>query len=421
MTEDDSPAAVRTGVPDAGTTVEPPAAAGGTGVAVMRREPWVQMKYYSFHPCIFPAMIREVSRDIPAGSLVNVYDREGRPFGTGIFNARARVPLRVFHHGTEPAGEEELDRLLDEAVRLREACGVASQGNAYRVVHSDGDGLSGLVIDRFDDVLSVEVNNLGLLRRVGRWLPRVHTALGTRRVVGELDARLAKMEGMDPRSLKSDEVRTVRIQEHGIRYEVDFTTGHKTGFFCDQRENRLRLSRLTAGKRVADLCCYTGGFALAARVLGRAEDVTGVDLDEAAVAQARRNANLNQVRVSWVHCDAFSWARQMQRNGEKWDVMVVDPPKLILSRDEAEDGYRRYEDLNRLAVSLVQRGGWFVTCSCSGLLSAQDFEEMVCRAAHKQARRIQILDRTGAGPDHPVMSNCPEGRYLKVIWARVIN
>jgi 23S rRNA (cytosine1962-C5)-methyltransferase len=211
-----------------------------------------------------------------------------------------------------------------------------------------------------------------------------------------------------------------KIREHGVRYEVDFVEGHKTGFFCDQRDNRRRLAALVAGKRVLDLCCYSGGFSVSAALAGAAE-VTGVDLDEAAVAMARRNANLNQARVSWVHCDAFSYARQMRDNGKRWDVVILDPPKLVHGRDDesATEGRRRYEDLNGLGMMITEPGGLLVTCSCSGMLPAEEFEDIVCRMALRTRRRLQILDRTGAGGDHPVMSNSPEGRYLKLIWARV--
>jgi len=159
-------------------------------------------------------------------------------------------------------------------------------------------------------------------------------------------------------------------------------------------------------------------------VLGGAADATGVDLDETAVAQARRNQNLNQVppsQLRWVHADAFAYARQMQQNGERWDAVVVDPPKFVLTREGEGnwEGRRKYEDLNSLAISLVKPGGWFVTCSCSGLVTAEEFETHVIKAAHRLNRRLQFVAQTGAGPDHPVMSNCLESRYLKVLWARV--
>jgi 23S rRNA (cytosine1962-C5)-methyltransferase len=384
------------------------------------RSPWVRLKYLSYSTQLYPAMIAEASSDAAPGSLVTVYDRQGRVFGTGLYHPRARVPLRMFRHGEEPFTEEDFLVLLDRAVELRlELLHLPEVTDAFRVVHSDGDGLSGLVVDRFADVLSVEVQSLGVWQRLPRWLAHLHRRLGTRREVIEVTDLAARVEGV-PRQAPDAAVRPVKIREHGVVYEVDFAEGHKTGFFCDQRENRLRLARLVQpGQSVLDLCCYTGGFALAAAVLGKAGDVTGVDLDEKAVARARRNAHLNQVRVQWVHCDAFSYARQMQRNGRQWDVVVLDPPKFVASREEMQEGLKRYEDLNRLAAALVRPGGLLVTCSCSGLVSEEMFEKVVIRAVHKHSRRLQVLERSGAGPDHPVWSACPEGRYLKVLWCRV--
>jgi 23S rRNA (cytosine1962-C5)-methyltransferase len=383
-------------------------------------KPWVQMKYYSFHPCIYKSMLGSASPDARAGDLVAVFDKEGQPFGTGLYNPKARVPLRIVDHGEKPVGEEIFLSRIEQAIDLRlNLLGLPQVSDSFRVIHSDGDRLSGLVVDKFGDVLSIEVHSLGIFQRLPRWLPTLHQRLGTGRLVLEVDDKIARMEGIMRRALPSDSVRTVRIREHGIRYEVNFEQGHKTGFFCDQRENRRRLTAWTADRSVLDLCCYTGGFSLTAAVAGKAAEVTGVDLDENAIAQAKRNANLNQCRIEWVHCDAFSYARQVQQNGRTWDVVVLDPPKLVLSREDEDDGARKYEDLNRLALRLVKPGGILVTCSCSGLVSAGDFERLVMRAAHKERKRLQFLDRTGPGADHPVMSNCLEGHYLKVLWGRV--
>lgn len=380
--------------------------------------PWVQLKYFSFNPCIYPAMIRAASPDAKAGDLVTVYDKTGARFGAGLYNPKARVPLRVVYHGEEAIGEGYFDMLLDRAVDLRlNLLRLPDATDAFRVVNSDGDSLSGLVVDKFADVLSVEAHSLGVHQRLGGWLKRLHARLGTKREVIEVDDRAASFERIRHQAAASP-VRTVRIQENGIKFEVDFATGHKTGFFCDQRDNRRRLRPLAKDRRVLDLCCYTGGFALNAALHG-AKDVTGVDLDEKALALAKRNANINQARVSWVHCDAFAYARQMQKNNERWDVVILDPPKLVEHRDEIAQDRRKYEDLNSLAISLVASGGVLVTCSCSGLLALEEFEYNVMRAAHRLNRRLQFLDRTEAAPDHPVMSNAPEGRYLKVIWARV--
>lgn len=386
------------------------------------QRPWVQMKYRSFHPNLFPRMVGAASADAGAGDLVNVYDEGGQLFGRAFYNPKAKVPLRVLHHGADEFGEEELDEAIRRAVELRtKTLKLAAEHEAYRVVHSDGDGIGGLVVDRYADVLSIEATSLGVWRRLRRWLPKLHGLLGTKAHVIEVDPDIARIEGMrwaDVPEADDPAPKSARIREHGIRYQVNFEAGHKTGFFCDQRDNRLRFGKLARG-RVLDLCCYTGGFSLAARLIGRCDDITGVDLDEKAIDQARANANLNQTRLNWIHADAFTWVRQAHKNGERWDSIVLDPPKLVFSRDESDEGRKKYNDLNVLALQLVRPGGLFVTCSCSGLLSAEEFESIVIKAAHRYNRKLQILDRTGAGPDHPMMSNCPESRYLKVLWAVV--
>lgn len=396
-----------------------------------RRTPWVELKTYTNHPAVYPAMIRGASPDAQPGALVTVYDKEGREFAAGLWNPKARVPLRVLHHSPEPFDEAALLGHLDRAVDLRLevlrlGAGAVSDSeagastDAFRVIHSDSDALSGLIVDRFADVLSVSVHSLGVFQRLPQWIPHLHRRLGTTRAVIEVDDHIARLEGIAVRKYPGDPVRSVKIREHGLRYEVDFGEGHKTGFFCDQRDNRRRLAAYTRGRRVLDLCCYTGGFSISAKVSGEAAEVTGIDLDEKAIEQAKRNANLNQARIGFVHCDAFTWARQMQKNGERWDVVVLDPPKLVFDREDTDGGYRKYEDLNIIGLSLVKPGGIFVTCSCSGMVDEERFERVVIKAAHRQARRLQFLEVTGAAPDHPVMSNCPESRYLKVFWTRVV-
>ena len=401
----------------------------GKGDQAQRSKPWAQLKFVTFQPHIFPRMLGGVSPDAKAGDLVTVYDKLGQRLGAGLYNPRAKIPLRVVCHSAEPVGEDYFEAAIRRAVMLRrDWLKLDEQTDAWRAVNSDGDGLSGLTIDRYDDVLFCDVTSLGISQRLPKWLPLLHELCGTKHTHLYVDHDLGSLEGIKP-SLMKDVTATapakVRIREHGVRYEVDFAEGHKTGFFCDQRDNRLRFSRLVKDARVLDLCCYTGGFSLAATVLGGAADATGVDLDETAVAQARRNQNLNQVppaKLHWVHADAFAYARQMQQNGQTWDAVVLDPPKFVLTREGPGhfEGRRKYEDLNQLALSLVKPGGLVVTCSCSGLVSLEEFEAHVIKAAHRLNRRLQFFDRTGPGPDHPVFSNCLDSRYLKVLWARVV-
>ena len=385
-----------------------------------RPAPWVQLKYFTYQPHIYRNMIGEHSPSIRAGAITAVYDRDGRPFGSGFCNLGAKVALRVFKHGSDFASEETCLDALRRAVELRRGyLALDEMTNAYRVIHADGDGLGGLVVDRYDDTLSVEVTSLAAFQRLPLWMPLLHDLIGTRHAVISVDEAIARIEGIDRRLIPAPTVRAVRIRENGVRYAVDFAGGHKTGFFCDQRDNRPKLARLAKGRRMLDVCCYTGGFSISAKLAGAVE-VTGVDLDEKAIAQARVNANLNQARVNLVHADGFSYMRQMIRNGATWDVVLLDPPKFIDGREAFEEGLKKYNDLNVLGLQLVAPGGLFVSCSCSGLLGWEAFEELVLKAAHRYGLRLQLLDRTGAGADHPVLSNHTGSRYLKVLWARVL-
>jgi len=382
--------------------------------------PTVQLKYQSFHPSIWPKMIGEVSRDATPGSLVEVLGKEGTRFGWGFWNPKARMPLRVVSHSLEDLDESFFETAIRRAGSLRrEILKLDADTDSYRAIHGDADFLPGMVADKFADVLSVEITNLAAWQRLEGWLPLLHESFDTKRVVVRVDPDLARIEGI-PRSggVESDKLRTVKIREHGIRYEVDFTGGHKTGFFCDQRDNRKKFGALAEGKTVLDLCCYSGGFSVSAALAG-AKEVTAVDLDEAAVEMAKRNANLNSAKVKFTHADAFTWIRTMIENGRKWDLVIADPPKFIHGRED-ETGVAKYADLNKLALQLVEQDGLYVTCSCSGQLSPEEHERIITGGAHRQNKRLQIFDRTGAGADHPTLSNYPESRYLKLLWSRVI-
>lgn len=373
-------------------------------------------------------MLGAVSPDATPGGLIHVYDKNGELFGGGFWNPRSKTPLRMLRHGSNPLSEDDLEKALQRAVAWRrEDCRLDASTDAYRVIHGDSDGLGGLIVDRYADVLSLEVSVLGVWQRLGRWLPLLHRLCGTTRHVISVDETIARMEGIDSSTAPpSDPVRKVRIVENGVKFEVDFAQGHKTGFFCDQRENRQKLSRLVEGKSLLDLCCYSGGFSIYAKRHGGAREVTAVDLDEKAIAMAKRNANINAeggpLRIDFVHADAFVYARQMVRNGKLFDVVLLDPPKFVLGRDELkEEGLKKYFDLNMLGMQCVRPGGLFVTCSCSGLVSPPEFEKTVIKAAQRLGRRLQIVEMSGPGWDHPYLSTYPEGRYLKVLWARVLS
>jgi 23S rRNA (cytosine1962-C5)-methyltransferase len=355
------------------------------------------------------------------GDLVRVVDRDNQHVGFALWNGRSQISLRFLSRKETAPDAEFWIRRIDEAVALRTTVlGLDGETNAYRVVHAEGDGLSGLIVDRYDDVLSVEIFSLGMYQRIGPILSLCAERLGTAHFRVNVNERIALQEDFSGRSLATPQLPPrVTIHEHEIRYRIHFEEGHKTGFFCDQRDNRRELARFCADKTVLDLCCYTGGFGLNALIRGKAREVTCVDLDEKAVALARENGNANQVRLEVVHADAFGYLRQMGVNGKTFGVIVLDPPKLIPDREEIAPGKRKYFDLNVMAMKLVEPGGLLLTCSCSGLLDPAEFVALLRAAARNAGRRAQLLSLAGAAADHPVALDAPEGAYLKAAWLRI--
>jgi 23S rRNA (cytosine1962-C5)-methyltransferase len=345
-------------------------------------------------------------------------DREGQWVGRGFYNGHSRIALRLLT--ADPA--ELIDdaffaRRIGRAVALRrDWLGLDSVSDAYRLIHSEGDGLSGLVADRFGPVLVLEFFAAGMYR----FRPAIQAALAAHypdsRFYWFAEEHVQKQESFDCRSPEAPAAEV--ISENGVRFRVAPGSKHKTGFFLDQRDNRQALASFCAGRRVLDLCCNSGGFAVYARARGAAE-VVGVDLDEQALALARQNAGLNQVRIRFVQADLFPWLREVVGSGQRFDVVVLDPAKQTRDREEIDFALKRYLDMNRLALQAVAPGGVFLTCSCTGLVGEADFLETLRRAAWQAGRTVQVLRVSGAGADHPFLVHVPEGRYLKAVFCRV--
>jgi 23S rRNA (cytosine1962-C5)-methyltransferase len=384
--------------------------------------PWVRLRSASAHTFIYERMVKEAAPAARPGDCVRVYDKHGVVLGHALYNPKSRIALRMLNFDETPVDAGFWRAALARAVQLRtRTLRLDAVTNAYRLIHAEGDDLSGLVVDRYEDVLSIEVFSLGIWQRLDSLIPLLHELAGTRHHRVSVDDRVQKLEGITAAPIYSPELpRTVNISENDVRFRVDFATGHKTGFFCDQRENRAKLAGLTHGANVLDACCYTGGFGIYAKLRGGANEVTCVDLDEEAVELARRNANLNQARVSTVHADAFGYLRQMHTNGRRFGVVVLDPPKLVFGKSDEGEGRKKYHDLNRLAAQVIEAGGVLLTCSCSGALDRDEFARIAISAVRHAGRSCQILDFTGAGPDHPVSPRCAESGYLKALWLHII-
>lgn len=398
--------------------------------------PRVTLRSVRKHPLLFRKLIGKVDDAARPGDVVSVHTPQGDLLGHGLYNPRAEMTVRMLAFGGPPPEAGFWRAKLEQAVSLRrDLLRLDDTTDAYRVIHAEADGLSGLVVDRYGDALSAEVFSLAMFQRSEALLGQLAAILGTRHTLIQIAPQTHGQEGFLAEPVRSAELpRDVVVTESETRFRVRFEDGHKTGFFCDQRENRQRLATYCRDRSVLDLCCYTGGFAISAARLGKARDVTGVDLDEQAIALAKENARLNQVRPGFVHADVFGYMRDMLQNGRQYDVVVLDPPKLIRNRREIDEGTRKHFDLNRLALQLVAPGGLFVTCTCSGLLPEAEFLALVHNAARQAGsgagegsgadrsagRMLQILAKTGAAADHPVSPDCPETEYLKAVWARVL-
>ncbi|HLJ10399.1 MAG TPA: class I SAM-dependent rRNA methyltransferase [Planctomycetaceae bacterium] len=400
------------------------------------RLPIIRLRSVRRHPHLFRKLIGQIDPNARPGDLVAVQSPQGELLGHGLFNPRAEITVRMLNFNHDPPGAEFWDQTLRRAVRLRrDLLRLDEKTDACRVIHAEADGMPGLVIDRYSDVLSAEVFSLAMFQRSEALLSRLSELLGTTHTLVQVPVQTHGQEGFLAEPVRSPNLpEEVAVAEFGTKFSVRFDKGHKTGFFCDQRDNRRRLAAFCTGRTVLDLCCYTGGFAIQAKRLGNAADVTAVDLDEPSIDLARANARLNQQKVHFVHADAFGYMRDMIANGRTFDVVVLDPPKLIRNRRELEEGTKAHLDLNRLAMQLVADGGLLLSCSCSGLLDWAEFLRLLTAAARQAgqpggsdgqtrrapARTLQILDKTGASPDHPVAADCPETEYLKCVWMRVL-
>jgi 23S rRNA (cytosine1962-C5)-methyltransferase len=308
-------------------------------------------------------------------------------------------------------------------VRLRtDLLGLGDPAGACRIIFSEGDGLSGLTVDRYGPHLAVQFTSLALARRQEVILDALEEIVSPFGMMLRTEKGILKEEGLE---LRDGPLRgelpggPFQIVEGGLRFSVDLRTGHKTGFYLDQRENRRRALAYAGGRTVADVCCYTGGFSVP--LATTATEVVGVDTSEPALSLARENAELNGVgdRTRFVHADAFRWLEGEMEAGRRYGMIVLDPPRFARTRKGVSQALRAYERLNRLALSCLLPEGVLVTCSCSGRVAPEDFTSAVGRAAAATGRQVQIIERLGQAADHPVAATCPESAYLKCLICRV--
>ena len=381
--------------------------------------------FFGRHPWVLESAILRVDGEPASGAVVDVVTHDGNFIARGLWNASSRIRIRLYTFVEDEALDETFLRTrIENAVSLRQSLGLYSEKSGCRLINSEGDSLSGIIVDQYGSYLALQVTALAMAERLDVICDSLENLLRPRGILLRGAERgLGKLEGLHlpDRQLRGERPDgPIFVEEHGLRFGVDLTEGQKTGYYLDQRENRQAAAAYAAGRRVLDMFCYSGGFGVASAISGNASSVLSVDSSLKAVSLARANAELNNATTMSVEqADAFEKLSSLHENGEKFGMVVLDPPKFARSRASASDALRAYHRINRLGVDLLEPGGILVTCSCSGAISRDDFLMMLSAVGQRSGRTLQLLEHRGAAIDHPVNLHCLEGEYLKCSIVRV--
>jgi 23S rRNA (cytosine1962-C5)-methyltransferase len=373
---------------------------------------------------VFAQAIERVEGAPAAGDAVSVVDARGNVLGRGYWSPESAIPVRILSRDPdEPLETAFLGRRLEEAAAWRKAwLGLpGDETTGYRLVHAEGDGLAGLIVDVFGQAAAVQLLTLGMKRREADVFAEVARVTGAKTIIEVASERTQRLEGFatETQVVRGPALDTLRFRERGFDYALPTSASQKTGFYFDQREIRARLESLVRGKRVLDAFSYVGAFSLAA-ARGGAEKVTALDASAAAItagAMIAQHAGLAD-RIDFVRADVKRALPEMVQRGERFDVVIVDPPKLAPTARHLDQGRKAYRRLNATAVKLLAPGGLLVSCSCSAAIRPGEFLRTVGMAAREAGRDVTLVHLGEQGPDHPVPASFPEGRYLKSAFLR---
>ena len=382
------------------------------------------------HPWVYAEEITERRGGLRQGCIADVFSQKGSWLGAGFYSETSKIGVRILSdNANESFGPEFFERRVKYALEYRRA--VMEDLGCCRLIFGEADGLPGLTVDKFSDILVAQVLSYGtdsVKDVVYRALCEQLEAMGEHvsGVYERNEAALRVLEGL-PRykgwyeGLPHGESTVMEICENGVRYAVDFENGQKTGFFLDQKLNRLAVAKLARGRRVLDCFTHTGSFALNAALHG-AEHVTAVDVSESAVEMARRNAVLNGLegRMDFLAADVFELLPRLCEERAKYDLVILDPPAFTKSRRTIHSAERGYREINYRAMRLLPRGGYLATCSCSHFMESENFEYMLKNAAKDANVRLREVEVRKQAPDHPILWNVPETSYLKFYIFQIV-
>jgi len=374
----------------------------------------------SGHLWIYAGFVHAVNGKPAAGDLVDVVMPNGQFYARGLYNPDSKIRIRILTFEDEPISESFWRSRIAQAVRLRKR--VVVETTAYRMVYGEADQLPGLIVDRYGDVLVMQTLSAGMDRRKELLAELLCEETGASQVYLRNDAKSRTLEGLPVVTgfLRGEGPTTVEVSEGPARFLVDIARGQKTGWFCDQRENRLAAARFASGAEVLEVFCHTGAFGIQAALAG-AKCVEGLDVSEEALALARDHAQLNKVqdRCRYRAADAFGEMRQLVRAGRAYDLVLLDPPAFARSKQAVPRALAGYKDVNMLGIRLAKPEGIVITSSCSHHVSEQDFWRVIGRAAQDAKRQVRLLEQRGQASDHPILASMPETRYLKCFILQV--
>jgi 23S rRNA (cytosine1962-C5)-methyltransferase len=370
---------------------------------------------------IYAGYVEEVSGEPASGDVVDVIASNGRFYARGLYNPASKIRVRILTFDDEPITEQFWRGRLAQAVRLRRR--LVTGTSAYRLVYGEADRLPGLVVDRYDDVLVMQTLSAGMDCRKDLLADLLCQESGAMRVYLRNDAKSRTLEGlpMERGFLRGSGATTVEIQEGPARFLIDIERGQKTGWFCDQRENRLVTAQFAVGAEVLEVFAHTGAFGIHAALAG-AKSVEGLDVSADALALARNHAVLNKVddRCVYRTADAFEEMRKLERAGRRYDLVLLDPPAFARSKQAVPRALAGYKDVNLLGMRLTRPEGFLATSSCSHHVTEQEFWTSIRLAARDAKRQVRLLEQRGQASDHPIFATMPETRYLKCFILQVL-
>ena len=366
-------------------------------------------------PWIFSNEIQmdAATKSLPSGSIVNVAGDDGQPFGTGYFNAKSLISVRLLDRANDTViGTGFFVRRLERALAIR---AVLYAKPFYRLVHSEGDGLPGLTVDRFAETVVVQFTTAGMERLLDPLLAAFEKTIAPANVILRNDTPSRAQEGLETyvRCAKGDAAR-IQVEENGLRYFADLAAGQKTGWYYDQRDNRAFMAALAKGRSVLDAYSYTGGFGIAAAKSG-ATEVVCLDSSEPALAIASESAAANSVTCKFVKADVFEELERLGAAKQSFDIVIADPPPFVRARKDLEPGAKAYRKLARLAAGVVAPRGFLLLASCSHNISMERFAAECSAGIARSGRSAALLRQAGASADHPVHPMLPESAYLKAL------